>query len=363
MMLANRLAIEPPLSFLLQSKAVKDTQCFEPELQESRYTCGAQKLDDDRNESEKTGKKKRKRRVMFEEPPAKPTNKLARIRDEDNDSAAGPSISLRAIEGACDYFRRYCGSPPEVDSYRAFAFFQKPHLSRYVFYVSRGRDSTHKNQTTIVRNRKISLYDFLEAEHEDTITIAHQLKLAWKLALTVLQYHSTPWLGGEWRLSQLMLDTEPFQLPVDFKLYLNSKLIPASPTLPTPPTTPERIIHNEVQMTEKPKKGRLSEAQQYGINNTTLFCLGLALLEISHWKPLSKLVEEDYDTDEIYTARRLSNSPSVIGRSYDEIVRKCLQCNFGFGTDLRRPELQSAFYSDVVCTLEELIKTMDNLNI
>jgi len=106
----------------------------------------------------------------------------------------------------------------------------------------------------------------------------------------------------------------------------------------------------------------LTEAQRQGINNSTLFHLGVALLEIGHWKPFSTLCE-DYDRDNIETARRLGFGNTSLGTCYDEIIRKCLQCNFGYGTDLGRIELQRAIYSDVVCPLEGLIEDLSKLRI
>jgi hypothetical protein len=369
---------EAPVRFLLQSKAVEQSSTLvQQDNSGMNDSVEAESIETENKSNQRPKiegkmtassssimKMKRKRKVMFADEVEVPERgaKLVATASSSNlnssTTGSGPSINLCAIKSACEYLRQHCGCPEAVTTYGYFAYFQKRTLSKYIFYVSANHLVSHES-TTSLSSYNMSLHDFLLAEQEETVTNVHQFKLALKLALAVLQYHSTPWLRGEWRLSQLMLTTDPSRLPDHFTLYLNSSLIP---TPPTPPTTPEASIHNEVQMIEAPKKGRLSEAQRRGINNTTLFCLGLALLEISHWKQLSSLIE-DYDTDEIDTARRLSNSNSVLGRRYDEIVRKCLQCNFGFGTDLGRTELQSAVYSDVVCPLEELIEKLDDLSI
>jgi hypothetical protein len=375
--------IEAPVRFLLQSKVIEQSP---PLAQQDNAgmsaSLEAQKVDeeivcDQRSKiggkraflSSSTVKMKRKRRMMFvdevEEAPER-TEKNAKTAatvspisgtlNVSSSSTTGPSINLYALD-ACDYLRRHCGGSKVVAKTKYFAYFQKRILSKYIFYVSRNHFVVDESITDS-KNQDMALYDYLQAQKEEIITNVHQFKLAVKLALAVLQYHSTPWLGDEWRLSQLMLSTDPYRLPNDFKLFLNSNLMPAPPT---PPTLPEEPMDNEVQMIET-RKGQLSESQRRGINNTTLFCLGLAFLEIGHWKPLSSLVEKDYDTDEVDTARRLSFGNSKLGRRYDEIVRKCLQCNFGFGTDLKRTELQSAVYSDVVCPLEELIQKLDDLS-
>jgi hypothetical protein len=143
--------------------------------------------------------------------------------------------------------------------------------------------------------------------------------------------------------------------PEDFILYINSRL----PHL-TGHESPSPS-HLEVQMAEPSTASRTDEMYR-GINNKTLFCLGVALLEIAHWKPLTSLWH-DYDADEIQTARRLAGRTTSLGKFYQEIIQKCLRCDFGFGTDLSRTELQSAVYSDVVCPLEELIEKLSGLGI
>lgn len=380
----DALKIGLPVRFLLQSKAVEKLspaiqqnaeigiEAEEPERKpawginnETRSQLGGKM-----NFWPKGMKRKRDLKVKFAgedeaepEAPVRPAKLIAGTTSRALDvNSAGPSINLCALESVCEYLRQHCGCPGTVADHKYFAYFQKRISSKYIFYVTPIRPAPEERGTALDSNN-ISLYEFLEVEKEETVTNVHQIKLALKLALAVLQYHSTAWLGSEWRLSQLMLTTDPTKLPDDFSLYLNSKLIPEPPMLPTPSATPERTIHNEVQMKEIPKKGQLSEAQRRGINNTTLFCLGIALLEIGRWKQLSSLAEDELDTDEIDTARRLSYSSSALGRRYDEIVRKCLQCNFGVGTDLNQMGLQSAVYTNVVCPLEELIEKLDGLSI
>ncbi|KAF3033695.1 hypothetical protein E8E12_004401 [Didymella heteroderae] len=102
----------------------------------------------------------------------------------------------------------------------------------------------------------------------------------------------------------------------------------------------------------------VSEQVQYGINNTTLFFLGVALLEIAHWKPIEeKMIARDLD-NEIFAARRLAAGRAPLGPQYQKIAEKCLQCNFGFGTSLSSKSLQTAVYNDVVCELEAMIEKL-----
>jgi hypothetical protein len=196
---------------------------------------------------------------------------------------------------------------------------------------------------------------FMQKELEEVVTNVHQFKLARKLALAVLQYHSTPWLSPEWSLAKLTLLTTPDQLPEDFCLYLNS-------TLPSIRAVTDTSSTKEVEMTEI-SRSPLTDMERRGIDNMTLFCLGVSLLEIGHWKSLGELYDASYDDNEIDTARRLGRCGTTLGKSYDEIIRRCLRCDFGMGTDLGRTELQSAVYSDVVCPLEEIIGLLDKVTL
>jgi hypothetical protein len=66
----------------------------------------------------------------------------------------------------------------------------------------------------------------------------------------------------------------------------------------------------------------------------------------------------DGDPHEILTARRLAARPTPLGPKYQSITRKCLSCDFGFGNDLAKEELQAAVYSDVVTPLEKMIESL-----
>ncbi|KAI0451960.1 hypothetical protein F5B21DRAFT_358374 [Xylaria acuta] len=53
------------------------------------------------------------------------------------------------------------------------------------------------------------------------------------------------------------------------------------------------------------------------------------------------------------------NNQTILGEPYEAIVRKCLQCNFGYGTNLGCTELQAAIYNSVVCPLQETIEKLE----
>ena len=92
----------------------------------------------------------------------------------------------------------------------------------------------------------------------------------------------------------------------------------------------------------------------YGVRNMSLFSLGVALLEIGRWKPLQYSTAED----PVITVRKMARGPLILGSKYREIVRKCLECDFGYGNDLNTSDLKSAVYGGVVCPLEEMVEKL-----
>jgi hypothetical protein len=193
------------------------------------------------------------------------------------------------------------------------------------------------------------------------MSVVRQYKLALKLAQAVLQFQSMPWLEEEWNLQQLLVMPETDDTCDDLHVYKNSKLITMGPRAMAP-SIPTIIPQGSSKPIRNPAMMPLSMAQHRGVDNLTLFCLGIAMIEIAYWKPIANL-REDYDNDNIDTARRLANGSTGLGKRYDETIRKCLRCDFAFGVDLNRIELQSAVYGGVICPLQDLIERLDGLSI
>jgi len=158
----------------------------------------------------------------------------------------------------------------------------------------------------------------------------------------VLQYHSTPWMNEQWRLDDLRyFGTKQDVVENALQSLHLSAYFPGGEDAITPDNNIQTTIPNLNEQT-----------RTYGITNLTLFSLGIALLELNHWKSI-------YTGNDILAARELVDRGSPLGPKYRDLVKKCLQCNFGFGTDLSKPELQNAVYNDVVCQLEEMISVLD----
>jgi len=101
-----------------------------------------------------------------------------------------------------------------------------------------------------------------------------------------------------------------------------------------------------------------------GVYNKLLFCLGVVLLEIGHWASLSRL-RAVHDQDEYATARRIARTkrPRGLGRTYQTVAEKCLKCDFGAGSDFKSVELQTAFFNDVICPLQDLVERLEKVEI
>lgn len=195
-----------------------------------------------------------------------------------------------------------------------------------------------------------SLFDIMQNDPDNTVDAVDQLRLAHKTATALLQFNGTPWLSDRWRLRDLSyfgsnnaLDDTALKT-----LHLSSQILTT-----TEAATTRSNMDGIQQATDV-----VSDQVRYGINNTTLFFLGVALLEIAHWTPIEEKMTPRDLNNEVFAARRLAAGRAPLGPVYQKIAEKCLQCNFGFGTRLSSKGLQTAVYNDVVCELEGMIERL-----
>jgi hypothetical protein len=53
-----------------------------------------------------------------------------------------------------------------------------------------------------------------------------------------------------------------------------------------------------------------------------------------------------------------------MGPQYAEVVRKCLDCNFGLTRPhLEESKMQEVFFRDVVCKLEDCVRQFEDLSL
>ena len=82
-----------------------------------------------------------------------------------------------------------------------------------------------------------------------------------------------------------------------------------------------------------------------------LYSLGVALLAIGRW--------ERIDPNNVVGVRQLASQPCYLGPRYRDLTEKVLECNFGYGNDLKKAKLQEALYKDVVLELESMAARLD----
>jgi len=172
-----------------------------------------------------------------------------------------------------------------------------------------------------------------------------RLNLAKSLALAVLKFHTTPWLGEIWKSDDIMME-------------LGGQETRSPPHLNALITLTKRKTN--------PIREAKSSSSSFSVTNIApnglLFSLGIMLLELAYGAPFESLQQPediaaspDSRITDFITARRLADSVGTsLGAAFASIVRKCLLCDFGCGENLEDPELQARLYEDVVCRLEVL---------
>lgn len=192
-----------------------------------------------------------------------------------------------------------------------------------------------------------------------------RLKMARALVPAVLKFHGTPWLGEAWRLQDLAFFHDSQDLARSLRTLHVGVDFEHQPS-PSPPQSaawgPARGGNSSASSSGEYLAGAVeprspvSQVSEYeqtlcGIGNTTLYCLGVALLQIERSQPLQP--------EDVVEVRTVARSVDSLGRDYKELVEKCLWCDFGLGRDLTKPQLQQAVYTSVVDVLERLIAKLD----
>lgn len=224
--------------------------------------------------------------------------------------------------------------------------------SRHVVYLA-PPSTTDYAKKAITLTQLISLTS--KTKQLESLPQYSKLRLARLLSVGVLQFHNTPWLTGGWRSQEVVFfnagDREALQKSALPSPYLN---VPVTPTADLQP----------MSSSTNPSQGCLAP-------NALLHSLGVVLLELAYEAPLHSLQKpcdrqgsEESRYTEFFAARRLGKTlGSALGSTYGQIVRKCLNCDFGCGDDLSEPALQVEFYRDVVCELQRLEEKFNELQL
>ena len=180
------------------------------------------------------------------------------------------------------------------------------------------------------------------------IPIHTRIRLARVLAVTVLQYHDTPWLSQLWTnedicFFEVLKDQSIRSLPDISAPHLNAKVTGQEVQRPSMTATIAR--------------------------NSCLFSLGAVMIELAYGSCLEQLqqpcdLENGYKHKRFSTARRLARqADSPMGARYNDIVEQLVECVFPKGGDLNNNQVQWKLYEDVVSPLEKLEQDFEKLYI
>ncbi|KAF2993686.1 hypothetical protein E8E13_001616 [Curvularia kusanoi] len=248
---------------------------------------------------------------------------------------------LRQIGNICDTLRDCCVSKGKSPGPHCVGYLQSTGLYKHSLYLP---DGIRIPDLGTKDSLSYSVEHALNQDVYNFISRVDQLQIARKLAIAVLQYNATPWLPDDWRLPDMSyLGSRSRMDSIGLRtLHLNSKITKRADTAQMEGINQAR--------------GAVTDQMREGITNPTLFHLGVAFLEIAYWCPIEAKIAECDENNPVITARRLQRDQSPpLGSKFHKITKQCLSCDFGFGDELSKRELQSAVYTSIVCGLEDLI--------
>lgn len=247
-------------------------------------------------------------------------------------------VNLSTNSDFCDQLRKFINqSQPNGN---AVGFLDSSGESKHLVYIDSKFQIVTQGLKTSWSSSLTTLQDAF-AQSNMGFTMAQRISLARQLAKALLQFNTTPWLGNSWDSREVLIQAvaNAEEENFDSRAFITAKM---------------NGPHDPFARVELPPNSIV-------IRNRLIFSLGVILLELAFQKPLQELTtEQDRDrshpeyTDYV-TADRLSRQVSLhMGFTYAEVTRKCIHCDFGGGFDLRKSELRTGFYRDVVCELEKV---------
>ncbi|KAI1500910.1 hypothetical protein F5X99DRAFT_409534 [Biscogniauxia marginata] len=291
--------------------------------------------------------------------------------EHQNHFASDP-INISSIENACVYLEKaYRGYSCQAGLQQYLGYLRTSQSCRHIFYISPSTDSAQETLHPFSEYRAITLRDLLMATKPEGFTRSYQMRFALKAVMAVLKFHSTPWLSDSWKTSDLLLSEPSLLVPRHSSFLLRSHL-PVHAPINDNNTTAKSVTATQEKEDTLMVAGvaeYMTPEDRYGVYNKVLWSLGAALLEIGHWETLDRLRSssaggvgcDNDDFNDILAARQLSKRKTMLGGKYDEMVRKCLRCDFGQGENLGTRELEEAVYGNIVCPLQDSIEKMEQL--
>ncbi|KAI4598487.1 hypothetical protein KJ359_002897 [Pestalotiopsis sp. 9143b] len=209
----------------------------------------------------------------------------------------------------------------------------------------------------------ISMDDILGRSIERSLTMVEQLKTARTLAAAVLKFHETPWLNDHFSPRNIHF----FPVQDDMCKSLQTLHLEAqfsqedANTVAEPADTPmtddsqdgsaQTLVSGAIGIEQQEAFGRAKLL--HGVRNTTLWSLGIILLQIGSWSRIPAL-------DDVVAVRDASSQVSNLGPKYQRLTKQCLDCDFGYGEDLSTPRLQQAVYQNIIGDLTAMMNSLQD---
>ncbi|KAI1357331.1 hypothetical protein F5Y08DRAFT_346856 [Xylaria arbuscula] len=254
-------------------------------------------------------------------------------------------IDLRKSRNVCGALLVLADASNSDPTSKMECFLDTPDSIRHALSVcDKGLSTTSGSES---RRIVTPLLKILERALDADLGVTQQLRLVLQLVKGHLQLHWTPWWRQYWSLSDLSYFADSSNLgTTDLgdclgTLHIGTRL--DFDTLHFDASAFHLEPHVETALLT------------HGIRNLSLYCLGIALLQIGRWDPLVNA------TDDVVAVRRLAARNSRLGPRYQNLTQKCIDCDFGEGSDLGNPQLQGTIYESVVCELESLIGVLEKI--
>ncbi|KAK0616549.1 hypothetical protein B0T14DRAFT_568143 [Immersiella caudata] len=204
-------------------------------------------------------------------------------------------------------------------------------------------------------------------------------RLAGALAHIILQYHSTPWLSGTWKSSDVtFIESREDPHTTEGHGHGSGGLLSQPYLMTTFPSFPRPGVPAVGLPTSLMREATDSSLSSGTARSEIMFHFGVILLELGFGQPWSILrqsvladnvlrgmdrqnVSNGKVAEELAQNKRLQDR---MGMNYCRIVRRWLSCDFGLGEDkFENVDLQGAFLVDVVTALEQTEGMLKGLDI
>jgi hypothetical protein len=258
-------------------------------------------------------------------------------------SSAAPPDDIKLTGHFCSELSKRCLAPDAAYSRESLGHIDSGTQEAFRHRFFPGSQASHCN--TVDLDVVMFMSEVLGPSTHYRLDIVTQLRLAHRLVSAVLKFNATPWLDEMWNIEDLAFFRQGEDLIESLQtLHFDRDLchkVPGSEDNAMEVESPTNLVHLSTE-----------DAQyKHGVRNVTLFSLGAALLAIGRW--------ERVDHNDIEGIRRLASQRSYLGPVYQELTQKVLDCDFGYGKDLKKPRLQEAVYEKVVLELDSMIASLD----